>query len=66
MARDPALGNTPPGDACPDGLTRESHDALALLWAYPHSIREAIAADGGKGAPRGLIVDPRGYSSLWS
>jgi hypothetical protein len=34
--------------------------------AYSHSIREAIAADGGKGAPRGLILDPSGYSSLWS
>jgi hypothetical protein len=34
--------------------------------AYSHSIREAIAADGGKGAQRGLILDPNGYSSLWS
>jgi hypothetical protein len=34
--------------------------------AYSHSIREAILADGGKGAPRGVILDPSGYSSLWS
>jgi hypothetical protein len=33
--------------------------------AYSHSIREAIT-DGGKGTPRGLILDPSGYSSLWS
>lgn len=33
---------------------------------HSHSIREAIAADDGKSAPRGLIPDPSGYSSLWS
>jgi hypothetical protein len=34
--------------------------------AYPHSIREALHADGGKVAPRGLILDPSPSPLLWS
>jgi len=34
--------------------------------AFSHSIRESLLADGGKGAPRGVILDPSGYSPLLS
>ena len=47
------------------GLMQAHLNNLDDVHAYSREIREAALAHDGRSAPRGLITDRRGYSSLW-